>query len=229
MKFSTRSIAILIALANISTAEAHGPRISVGVNLGGPGCYRPGWCGYPHSYLYYRPAPLYYMAAPRVIVQPAPVVVQQAPVVVQPDPVYVPGPATVPGPAPAPGRISQTLSPPPAIQPAVAYREPNSLDDGANIARHLELLRNPDASVRSTAVLDLGRSKSSQVVAPLAATLAGDSNPEVRDAAARALGLVGSPSALPALRYAAQSDGDRDVRRSCQFAVDVIQNNLQNK
>jgi HEAT repeat protein len=62
-------------------------------------------------------------------------------------------------------------------------------------------------------------------VDPLAATLAGDRSPAVRDAAARALGLIASPQALPALERAAQADADRDVRRSAQFAVEVIQAN----
>jgi len=57
----------------------------------------------------------------------------------------------------------------------------------------------------------------------LAATLAGDQSPAVRDAAARALGLIGSTKGLPALQRAAQVDNDRDVRRSAQFAVEVIQ------
>ena len=39
------------------------------------------------------------------------------------------------------------------------------------------------------------------------------------------IGLIGSPRALTALTYAAQADSDRDVRRSAQFAVDVIQTN----
>jgi HEAT repeat protein len=57
----------------------------------------------------------------------------------------------------------------------------------------------------------------------LAATLAGDRSPVVRESAARALGLIGSAQALPALQRAAQADSDRDVRRSAQFAVEVIQ------
>jgi HEAT repeat protein len=47
----------------------------------------------------------------------------------------------------------------------------------------------------------------------------------VREAAARALGLIGSARALPALQHAAQADNDRDVRNSARFAVDVIQTN----
>lgn len=207
-----RSLAIMVALAAISSAEAHGhgPRVSVGFNFG-PSC-RP-WCHCPPSFIYYRPAPIYYVEpAPRVIVQPAPVIVQPAPAVTS-APVY---------------QSNNTLPPPPAIQPAVALREPTHLDTGI-IGRNLEMLKSPDVSVRCDAVMELGRTKSDQAVAPLSATLAGDSNPEVRDAAARALGLIAAPSALPALRYAAQSDSDRDVRRSSQFAVEIIQTNLRNR
>jgi HEAT repeat protein len=48
----------------------------------------------------------------------------------------------------------------------------------------------------------------------------------VREAAARALGLIGAPTALSALQYAAQADDDRDVRHSASFAADVIRSNL---
>ena len=37
--------------------------------------------------------------------------------------------------------------------------------------------------------------------------------------------LIGSPRSLTALTHAAQADADRDVRRSAQFAVEVIQAN----
>ena len=40
---------------------------------------------------------------------------------------------------------------------------------------------------------------------------------------ARALGLIGSSKALPALQRAAQADSDRDVRHSAQFAAEVVQ------
>jgi len=52
--------------------------------------------------------------------------------------------------------------------------------------------------------------------------LASDRSPAVRDSAARALGLIGSRASLAALDRAAQSDDDRDVRRSAQFAAEVI-------
>jgi HEAT repeat protein len=77
------------------------------------------------------------------------------------------------------------------------------------------------------AVLNLGKMKAAQAVDAVAATMAGDKSPQVRDAAARSLGLMGSPAALTALKYAAQADSDRDVRHSAQFAVEVIQSNMK--
>jgi HEAT repeat protein len=49
----------------------------------------------------------------------------------------------------------------------------------------------------------------------------------VREAAARALGLIALPGSLEALQHAAQADEDRDVRRSAAFAADVIRANLR--
>jgi HEAT repeat protein len=49
----------------------------------------------------------------------------------------------------------------------------------------------------------------------------------VREAAARALGLIALPASLNALQHAAQADDDRDVRRSAAFAADVIRTNMQ--
>jgi hypothetical protein len=36
-----------------------------------------------------------------------------------------------------------------------------------------------------------------------------------------------APRALNALRYAGQADNDRDVRRSAQFAVEIITTNMR--
>jgi len=92
-----------------------------------------------------------------------------------------------------------------------------------DIGRYLQQLRDPDERVRADSVLQLGRLRAVSAVDPVAATLAGDRSPMVREAAARSLALMGSPKALPALQHAALSDSDRDVRHSAQFAVDVIQ------
>jgi HEAT repeat protein len=91
------------------------------------------------------------------------------------------------------------------------------------VEQNLQRLRDRDERVRADAAVQLGRLRAERAVDPLAATLAGDSSPVVREAAARGLGLIGSVKGLAALRRAAQVDGDRDVRHSAMFAVDVIQ------
>jgi HEAT repeats len=182
---------------------------SVGVRLNFPGYYgyyRP-WGGY-----YYYPSYPVYVAPPPVYVAP-PVVVQPAPVY---QPVY-PVPATAAPVTPAP-RVAGPAAP--AIAPVAAQTTSASSGEAQRL---LQLLADPDDRVRADSVLQLGRMRAAQAVDPLAATLAGDRSPTVREAAARALGLIGSPRALAALQRAAQADPDRDVRHSSQFAIDVIQ------
>jgi HEAT repeat protein len=106
------------------------------------------------------------------------------------------------------------------VQAAVGGGRQNSID------HHVQLLSNPDERVRLDSVAQLGRLKAYRAVDPLAATLAGDRSPAVREGAARALGLIGSPKALPALQQAAQADSDHDVRHSAQFAAEVIRSSL---
>jgi len=170
-----------------------GGRWSVGVYYGGP-VYRP-WPYYPYYYYPYRP--VYVEPAPVIVQQPPPVVVQQAPA---PQPIYQ---------SAAPASMTTSAS----IQQV----------SSADIDFHLRQLGDPNESVRADSAVQLGKLKAARAIDPLAATLAGDQSPRVREAAARALALVGSPNALPALQHAALSDNDRDVRRSAQFAVDIIQ------
>lgn len=181
----------------MTTAEAHGPRWSVGVNIGGPGYYYRPWR--PYCFDYYGPYPYY--GPPPVIVQPAPVY--------QPVQVIQPAPTSPP--------VYQ--APPPTRMPPLATTTSNSVE-GDSL---LQQLGDADEGVRLNAVSQLGRMKARSAVDPLAATLAGDRSPVVREAAARALGLIGSPQALPALQKAAQADAEHDVRHSAQFAMDVIQ------
>jgi len=94
-----------------------------------------------------------------------------------------------------------------------------------DIDHYLGALRDPNEAVRADSVTQLGRIKAQRAVDQLAATLAGDRSPTVREAAARSLALIGSPKAMPALRQAALGDPDRDVRHSAQFALEVIQAN----
>lgn len=197
---------------------------SIGVNFGVPyprhchgPCYGPSW-GY-----YYRP---YYRP---VYVAPAPVIVQQAPIV-QTVPTYQPAPVyQAPAPTPAPNYQAPAPTPAPAQQQPAPATLPREIQTGAttppglDVNFHLANLRSSDERRRIDSVMTLGRSRVSTAVDPLAATLAGDQSPAVREAAARALGLIGSRQALPVLQRAAQADADRDVRRSAQFAAEVIQ------
>jgi hypothetical protein len=180
---------------------------SVGVRFHVPvGGYHHHWHPYGHYGYHYRPYPVY-VAPPPVYVAP-PVVLQPAPVV---QPVY-PAPTY----APAPRPTAQPVAP--ATNPA-----PAQVASSGEAARLLALLADPDEKVRADAAVQLGRLKASQAVDPLAATLAGDRSPVVREAAARALALIGSSRGLAALKRAALADADRDVRHSAQFAIDVIQ------
>jgi HEAT repeat protein len=192
-------LTLRLALASLVLATAESQLHAgwgVGVRIGGPVYYRPWGYYYP-----YYPYGAFYVAPPPVVVESAPVVVQQAPVVQAINPV-----APSPLPSSAILRSSQ-------IQSAGQH----------DIAGYLQQLRDPDEHVRSDSVLQLGRLKIVSAVDPVAATLAGDRSPLVREAAARALALIASPKALPALQHAALADPDRDVRHSAQFAVDVIQ------
>jgi hypothetical protein len=198
-----------LALLGWSSGWAHAGGWSVGVRVGVPGYYGPGWYGY--SPYYYRPYPVV-VAPPPVYYTPAPVVVQAAPAVVP-----QPAPAVVPQPATAPPAYEAPAPRPLAVQPAAREVRTESADG------YLQLLRSSDDNVRLDSVTQLGRLQDQRAIDPLAATLAGDASPAVREAAARALALIGSPRALLALRQAAQNDRDRDVRHSAQFAIDVIQ------
>jgi HEAT repeat protein len=122
-------------------------------------------------------------------------------------------------------------SPPPVVEPipsngnGATLPPPRRLDDSSLGSEEgfRRALADPEERVRLEAVTQLGRMKSVRMVDPLAATLAGDPSPAVREAAARALALIGSPSAMPALIRAAQVDQSHDVRRTAQFAIEIIQ------
>ena len=195
-------------------AARAGVNWSIGVGFGfpAPHYYHPCW-GYGYPY-YYRPYPVYVAPAP-VVVQPAPVY-QAVPVV---QPAYSSPVSAAPS-TPPPPRADPAPAPAPAVVAAAA--------DGrqAEIDRALQQLGGPDDKARAEAAMQLGRMKAKRAVQPLTATLEGDHSPAVRDAAARALGLIDAPAALTALQHAAQSDDDRDVRRSAQFAAEVIRSNL---
>jgi len=215
----------VVSLATLLTGlagSAHaGGNWSIGIGIGIPGgcCHRPYWgCGRGY---YYRPYPVYVAPAP-VVYAPAPVIVQPAPVV---QTYSVPAAPAAPV-APAPPPANETAPPPrpvpttaPTLQPVARASDPHQDE----ISRYTQDLADADEGVRLGAVTQLGRLKAASAVDPLAATLAGDRSATVREAAARALGLIGSPKGLAALQRATHVDPDHDVRRSAQFAAEIIQ------
>jgi HEAT repeat protein len=90
------------------------------------------------------------------------------------------------------------------------------------VSRNIRQLADANDAVRSESALQLGRWQAPEAIDPLTATLAGDRSPQVREAAARALALIGSSKALPALQHAALADADPTVRHSAEFSIDVI-------
>lgn len=194
-------LAGLLGLVQLATPVQAGWSVGVRFNFPGYYYYRP-YCG-PYYYDY-RPYPVY--VAPPPVYVPPPVVIQQPPPVVQP--AY-----------PAPLALVPTQT----VAPALARAAVANATAASDVQRHLQLLADADEKVRADSVMQLGRMRATQAVDPLAATLAGDRSPLVREAAARALGLIGSSKALTALQRAGLADTDRDVRHSAQFAIDVIQ------
>ena len=211
--------ALLLACCPWNVSQAG---VYVGLGFGGP-CYRPyyrPYWGYG-GWGYYRPYA--YIAPPPVVIGGPPVVVQQ-PVVVQPG--YAPStppPAQAPAPLPAPAPNATVAAPStPEVMPTAALT-----NGGSEIETALEQLRSGNEATRADAAVRLGRLKIERAVGPLVKALNSDKSPMVREAAARGLGLIGSPSALSALQYAAQADEDREVRHSASFAAECIRGSLR--
>ena len=198
------ALAFLVALGAAGPARAGS--WSVGVRIGAPYCFGGPCWGY--HYYCYRPYPIYVPASPVIVERPVAV--------------YQPVPVAPPAYQPAPASPPPATAPPPTPIPTVTPASATDVRSG-DAQKYLQRLSDRDERVRADAALQLGRMRAQQAIDPLAATLAGDASPMAREAAARALGLIGSPQGLPALRRAAQLDGDRDVRHSAMFAVEVIQ------
>lgn len=221
----TQLAAAALAAVVLSVAAVPAPAgVFVGVGFGGPyyrPYYRPYW-GYP----YYRPYGVGVVVAPPPVIytQPVPVVVQPAPVAIQTVPTTVPV-TTASAPTTVPVTTAPTTSVPPPPETVGAPRVVAESQPAVN--PQLQALASNDERARSNAALELGRMKAVVAVDRLVTLLSSDPSAQVRETAARALGLIGSPRALNALRYAGQADNDRDVRRSAQFAVEVITTNMR--
>jgi hypothetical protein len=208
-------LAAICLTTPLATLPAHawGLGISIGLPV------------YPYPRPYYYPYPYYYGAYPLVYPAQAPVVVPGAPVVVQP-PAVVQSAPTMPAP-PAASAPAPALGPPPSVAPTSGATQTNYSASGPKIDQLLAQLSSPHDHVRRDTAMDLGRLKATKAADPLMRMLANDSSPVAREAAARALGLIGSAQSLNALIRAAQLDTDRDVRHSAQFAVEIIRTNLR--
>jgi len=91
--------------------------------------------------------------------------------------------------------------PPPLVLQAATGRRPAIVapPPPSDLVR---LMRDVEARVRRRAALAAGRAGLADAVEPLSALLANDEDPEVRQMAAFALGLIGDPTARPALQAA---------------------------
>jgi HEAT repeats len=201
----TIAAALLLTALPWTSAQA-GIGWSVGLNFGGPAYYHP-YYGYPYHHYYYRPYPVY-VGPSAVIVQPGP----YYPAVPVYQPVYSSPAEVVPAPLPPPTPLPTTIQP-------TGLRQ-----DG--VEQQLQTLSSPDDGQRAAAAVQLGRLKAKRAVQPLTQVLSADRSASVREAAARALGLIDDSAALPALQQAAQGDDDRDVRHSAQFAAEGMRAKL---
>jgi hypothetical protein len=218
--------ALVVAYGPWATARAH---VYLGVGVGGPCYYRP-HCGY--GYGWYRPYGFgVYVAPPPVVIGGPPVVYTQPAIVQQPvvvQPAYQPStPPPAQAPAPLPPPVASTAPPPlaPEVMPAAASGGTGNRQ--ADIDACLQQLRAGDEQARADALVQLGRLQATGAIGPMVKALNSDASPKVREAAARGLGLTGSPSALSALQYAAQSDDDREVRHSAAFAAESVRGTLR--
>lgn len=174
---------------------------SVGVSFAAPyhrHCYGPPPCYYrPYAPIYVRPAPVY--------VQPV--------TVLEPVPAVYAAPAPVLAPAPA-----ATIAP---VRPSVVARPVGGTRE-EDIERYQQQLQSPEARERIEAVMQLGRLRAPGSERTLVAALNNDRSPQVRDAAAKALGLVGASETLESLQRAASADEDAGVRNSAAYSAEVI-------
>jgi hypothetical protein len=201
----TFALLMLLGLTPLTQqAQAWGSiRIGIGLPLYvGPGPY---YYGYPYSYY----PPPYVVPAPQVVVQspPPPVTVSASPGASE----------SIPAP------VTSSAAPLPRVTNVI----PLSNQSSPQVDALVRQLSQPNEAARRDAALQLGRMKANGAIDVLANVLAKDASPIARDGAARALGLIASPASLRALIYAAQADDDPEVRRSAQFAVEVIRSNLR--
>jgi len=218
MKKILFAFALLIFLGLTPLAQQAQAWVGVRIGIGLPIYVGPG--PYYYGSPYYYP-PNYVVPAPQVAYPPSPSTVV-APSSPAPNEAIPTPPAKSETAAP----ISQMAgaAPLPSVTNtiAVSNHQPSPQVDAL-----LQQLSQTNDAARRDAALQLGRMKASSAVNALANILTKDTSPIAREGSARALGLIASPASLNVLIYAAQADEDREVRRSAQFAVEVIRSNLR--
>src|SRR6185437_11835777 len=100
-------------------------------------------------------------------------------------------PPQAPAPLPMPSPTSQTAnaSGAPSVMPVGAVG-----NGQADLEALLQQLRGGDEQARADAAVRLGRLRNERAIGPLVKALNSDGSPIAREAAARGLGLIGSPT-----------------------------------
>jgi hypothetical protein len=136
---------------------------------------------------------------------------------------YYSGAATYPGIVVSPSTAIGVVPVHPLLaNPGMVAGAPPAQPAAVEVDKALQGLSSPRERERIDAIVTLGSSRLLKGVEPLERILSSDPSARVREAAARALGLIGSPASVRALQTAAQGDDDRDVRHSAQFAAESI-------
>lgn len=85
----------------------------------------------------------------------------------------------------------------------------------------LKLLSHPKPKVRTQAIAALSKWRDRRAVTPLVLRLK-DAQPSVRAMAAHALGNIGDPEAIPALKAVVRDDRDKKVRHHAERSLHVL-------
>ena len=112
-------------------------------------------------------------------------------------------------------------APPPVVLTGRARRTPVATPPPPPRPDLIALLKDGEARIRRRAALAVGRTRLAAGVAPLAAVLSADADPEVRQMAAFAMGLIGDASAADAL-IAALADANPLVQGRAAEALGLI-------
>jgi hypothetical protein len=225
-KITLVSIITLVLVVGLSSMALARTNVSIGVGVGGPGFYPGGygyygagwgwrhhhgsavivggywgWPGYYPGYYYQYPGyyyPDYYYSAPPPVVVERSTVVVERPAVVQP------------------AQPVQESSDTQALYGSLRERK----------SELLKVLMIGDKAHRISAINELaGYSFDDNVRLALEKVLLSDTDPELRQEAAKAFGEVKNLKAIPALEIARVQDSITDVRKEADLSIKKLQAN----